>query len=152
MAGVGQAFREITTVAEAAGLFVRPYTRSVMIAPPSHKNRFLMVLTPEAGRGLKMSQGPEAFAEFFPGLTAEHVEDVLGAEGERCFEDTELEQQVRSITEFFRELPDPPAEDGRKADVATVYPLAAAVQAGEWTTYGDLSAAAIGRSTASRDG
>lgn len=47
-----------------AGLFVRPYTLSVMITPPTHHGRFLMYATPRAG-GIHIAAGPDAFAQFF---------------------------------------------------------------------------------------
>ena len=48
-AGVGEAFRRIVRGAEAAGLFCRPYTNSVMVTPGSHHGRYLMILNPSQG-------------------------------------------------------------------------------------------------------
>ena len=40
-AGHGEAFQRLVSAAEDAGLYVRPYTHSVMITPPTQRNRFL---------------------------------------------------------------------------------------------------------------
>ncbi len=42
-------FDRFIGMSEDAGLFVRPYTLSVMITPPEHHGRFLMYATPRAG-------------------------------------------------------------------------------------------------------
>ena len=62
-------FGRFIGMSEDAGLFVRPYTLSVMITPPGHHGRFLMYATPRAG-GIHISAGPDAFAEFFDCLRA----------------------------------------------------------------------------------
>ncbi len=147
--GVKEGFDAIVSAAEQAGLFVRPYTRSVMITPPTAKNRFLMALTPERGKGLRINHGPEAFAEFFEGVTAESVESILGSGGDHWYKGTDLDERVKLISAFLAELPEADDhDDGRHADTETVMAIAALVQPGEWTTYGDLSTVAIGRSSA----
>jgi len=150
--GVGEAFRRIVTSAEKAELFCRPYVHSVMVTPPSNKGRYLMVLTPQEGRGLRFSYGPDSFAEFFD-VDSQDVEVLLGPDG--CNEDAYLtpddwEAGTTTIVEFLQSLPDPVAiDEDRRADFATVSKYAALVRPGEWTTYRDLSTAAIGRSSAS---
>ena len=47
---------------ENAGLFVRPYTLSVVLIPPTHHGRFLVYATPRAG-GIHIAAAPDAFAE-----------------------------------------------------------------------------------------
>ena len=66
-------FDRFIGMSETAGLFVRPYTLTVMITPPTHHGRFLMYATPRAG-GIHIAAGPDAFAEFF---------DVFRAGGSR---------------------------------------------------------------------
>ena len=145
-----RAFDRIVRAAEARGLFARPYKRGVMIAPGHMRNRFLMYLKPEPNRGLRVSHGPEAFAEFYPDLTATDVEEALG-ESKRYLDGEELAQQVEIIEEFLSELPEVTQDaDQCRADAATVIPLAALVRPGEWTTYGELSIGAIGRSSAAQ--
>jgi hypothetical protein len=103
-AGVQRAFDLIIEAAEAAGLHARPYTRSVMIAPSSHKNRFLMVLTPDGRRGLRINHGPGAFAEFFPHLDPQMVVDALGPGGDRWFAGTAADEQAQAIGVFLATL------------------------------------------------
>ena len=54
-------FDRFIGMSEDAGLFVRPYTLSVMITPLGHHGRFLMYATPRAG-GIHLAAGPDAFA------------------------------------------------------------------------------------------
>jgi alkylated DNA nucleotide flippase Atl1 len=154
-ANVGEPFRLIIEAAQQAGLHCRPYVRSVMITPESNKGRYLMVLTPQEGNGIRFSYGPGSFAEFFD-LEASDVEEIIGDEGSD--KDTYLtsdnwEPIVSRIIEFLESLPEEVeiqnGDDGRRADFDTVSKFAAQVKAGEWTTYRDLSIAAIGRSSAS---
>lgn len=144
------AFTRIVRAAEEAGLFVRPYVQSVMITPPHQRHRFLMAIRPDGARGLRMSHGPEAFAEFFPELTAGDVEDLIGSSKSKAYNGAALEERATLLETFFAELPTPTPddEDGPRADGATVIPLAALIGPGEWTSYGELSKAAIGRSSA----
>ncbi len=147
-AGVVGAFDEILGAADAAGLALRPYVRSVMIAPPTQRNRFLAVVTPEPGRGMRIDFGPEAFAEFFDGLTAEDVEAALGPPGYVWYAGPDLAAVADRMTAFFSELPELTDMGDARADAPTVKRLAQGVRPGEWTSYGDLSTAAIGRPSA----
>lgn len=117
--GVGGAFRRIVAAAEEAGIYCRPYKHSVMLTPASHKNRYLMLLQPREGQGLLMHYGPDAFAEFFPEVTAQEVEDAIGFP---AVPETDLltsdnwEEKTRKLVEFFEQLPAPVApEDAPKA-------------------------------------
>lgn len=103
--GVGEEFARLLAAAEAAGLYVRPYVRTVMLAPPSHGNRFLMALRPQRGARLSIEFGPEAFAEFFEGVTADTVTDALGPHTSGRYQGAELAQMVSAIEEMFQRLP-----------------------------------------------
>ena len=148
--GVGEAYQQIIAAATGSGLFCRPYKHSVMITPPSHKSRFLMLLNPRPGQGLRTFHGADAFAEFIPDLSADEVEDALGPSDESTFiTRSEWEDRTRIIVEFLSQLPDvSQAADSPRADAAAVFPIAELVHPGEWTTYGDLSTAVTGRSSA----
>jgi hypothetical protein len=103
--GVGDEFARLVAAAEAAGLYVRPYVRSVMFAPPSHKNRFLMAVGPRSGGRLMIAFGPDAFVEFFDQLTAEDVTQALGSKLDRQYQGDELTGMVKAVEEFLEELP-----------------------------------------------
>ena len=123
-----------------------------MITPPSHKSRFLMLLSPRPGQGLRTFHGADAFAEFIPGLSADEVEDALGPSDEPTFiTRSEWEDRTRIIVEFLSQLPDvSQAADSPRADAAGVVLSAELGRPGEWTTHGELSTAGPGRSAAGR--
>lgn len=103
--GVGAEFSRLVAAAEAAGLYVRPYVRSVMFAPPSHKNRFLMAVGPRSGGRLMIAFGPDAFDEFFEDLTAEDVTQALGSNPDGDYQGAVLVDMVKAVEEFLEELP-----------------------------------------------
>ena len=148
--GLGEAFDQIVTAAEEAGLFCRPYKHSVMVTPPTHKNRCLMVLTPREGVGLRMYHAPDALAEFFPALSVQKVKEDLGASDESyLLTQEDWQERTQILVDFLEQLPAAESsEGGPKADAESVFPIAALIRPGEWTTYGDISSAATGRSSA----
>lgn len=149
--GLGEAFRLIIEAARNAGIHCRPYKHSVMLTPESNKGRFLMLLNPREGQGLRFHHGPDAISEFYPTVAAQDVEDVLGPGGEPYFLTNEnWEELTGRIVKFISELPQAERLDqgrGPKADFSTVCAVAKLIQPGEWTTYGDLSIAVTGQSS-----
>lgn len=93
-AGVGNGIRRVLAVADELGLKQRGYKRSVMITPPSNRNRALITLWPEAHSG-RMYCAPEAFEEFFeiPASTVRETLGPLDQGGNRDFTD-EVATQV----------------------------------------------------------
>jgi hypothetical protein len=85
--GFGDALSEFTTLAESVGLYVRPYTRSVMITPPGNRARYLGVVG-FAGTGATaradIQFGADEFVEFFPDLTADRVAAALAPHAGRA--------------------------------------------------------------------
>ena len=76
--GVGEQFDRFVSIAEAAGLAVQPQKRSVRIAPPANRTRYLMYARPHDSDGkLWISVGSEPFAEFFPHLVEQKAIDDL---------------------------------------------------------------------------
>ena len=148
--GLGEAFDQIIAAAEEAGLFCRPYKHSIMITPATHKNRYLMVLTPRMGTGLRMYHGSDAFAEFFPELSAHKVEADLGPSDEAYLLTRDnWQERVQVLISFFESLPEIESSgDNPRANAETVFTITQLVRPGEWTTYGDISSAATGRSSA----
>lgn len=65
----------------ASPIYLRPYARSVMIAPASNRTRYLGVIgfMGKAGSGLAhLSYGAEALQEFFPALDPGQITSALG--------------------------------------------------------------------------
>ncbi len=150
-AGVSDAFDAIVAAAQGANLFCRAHIHTVTITPESHRGRHLMSLTPEIGKGLRYTYGAESFAEFFD-MEAQDVELRLGPDGledEGLIAPDSWQDRTAELVDFLTELPVTDARDeDRRADFETVNRLAQLVRPGEWTTYGELSKAAIGRSSA----
>lgn len=63
--GFTDALKDFRSSIERAGLFPRPYTRSIMVAPPQARNRYLAVAS-FTGHLAGISYGPDAWNEFFP--------------------------------------------------------------------------------------
>ncbi len=103
--GVGDEFARLVAAAEAAGLNVRPYVRSVMFTPPSHKNRFLMAVSPRSRGRMTISFGPEAFDEFFEDLTSEDVTQALGTKLKGEYQGDQLADKVAAVEDFLERLP-----------------------------------------------
>ena len=79
--GFGDSLTSLRASVEAAGLFPRPYTRSVMIAPPNARNRYLAVVgftDKGANARAYLSYGVDEFKEFYPELDSEVVKSTLG--------------------------------------------------------------------------
>lgn len=143
------AFDRIVAAAMEGGLCVRPYRQTVMVTPDHMRTRYLMHLKPVAGRGLEISHGTEAFAEFYPEPDQDDLDDLLGDGSGRVYSGEDLERRVELIETFLTGLSGQSTETPTgSADTATVIAIASLIEPGEWTTYGDITVAAIGRSSA----
>jgi alkylated DNA nucleotide flippase Atl1/Holliday junction resolvase-like predicted endonuclease len=150
-AGVKEAYDRLVAAAEDRGLYCRPYVHTVMITPASDHGRYLMLLNPREGKGLRYHYEAQCFAEFF-GVDATVVARRLGGPGgdDRYLLADGWEKTVEEFEQFFHWLPDEVAiDEDRRADFKTVNRFAALVAVGEWTTYRELSIAATGRPSAS---
>ena len=109
-AGVEAQFDRFLAIVRVAGLYPRPYSLAVTIAPPANRTRYLMYARPEAG-DVVLSASPEAFAEFFPPLTPDEVSRRIGLpdEGVRL-RGEDLDAALDQIEAFLKELPRPDAE------------------------------------------
>lgn len=78
--GLGDQFGQLLDATAEAGLLNRPFKHGVMVAPPSSANRFLMWIKIVGNKTpyLKVTSGPDAFAEFFPALDEEQIQAALG--------------------------------------------------------------------------
>ena len=93
-------FDRFIGMSEDAGLYVRPYTLSVMITPPEHRGRFLMYATPRAG-GLHISAGPDAFAEFFDVSEQEAVDALDPGNVDQFLTGEALDARIEQIRKFL---------------------------------------------------
>ena len=75
--GMSSALRSLRTAVEDAGLYPRPYTRSVMITPPHQHGRFLAVIGFHGASG-RVYWGADAFREFYPNVKLRQAEKLLG--------------------------------------------------------------------------
>ena len=98
-AGVGAQFDRFVKMSEDAGLAVRPYRVTVMIAPPANRARFLMYATPRHG-GIEIAAGPGAFAEFFD-VTIGEAKEALGPSVGRFLKGAELDARLDQIERFL---------------------------------------------------
>lgn len=102
--GVGRSFRAIMRMAEEAGLYMRPYKKSIMYTPPANRNRMLFTVSATStDQKLKTYIGASAFAEFYP-LSIEEATTLVGEDGWRAMDDEQVEQFVLRLQEFFRQL------------------------------------------------
>ena len=95
-------FDRFIRISEYAGLFVRPYTLTVMITPPRHRGRFLMSATPRAG-GICISAGPDAFAEFFDVSGPEAAEALNPGNVRQFLTGEALDARIEQIGKFLTE-------------------------------------------------
>ena len=111
-AGVVAQFDRFIRMSEQADLVVRPFTVTVMIAPPANRTRFLMYATVRPG-GLEIATGPAAFAEFFPRVTEAVATEALGSYRAEFLTGAQLEARLAQIEKFLTEQLPPADEDGR---------------------------------------
>ncbi len=79
-ADVGEQFDRFVSIAEAAGLRVKPNKLSVTIAPPDKGTKMLIYAYPSAGDNggqLYFEVSPATFAEHFPSLNEREAVDAL---------------------------------------------------------------------------
>ncbi|WP_286175676.1 hypothetical protein [Arthrobacter sp. NEB 688] len=80
--GFGRALAEVRRILQDSPVYLRPYTRSVMVAPPSNRSRYLAVFGfsgPRRSRGAAaLSYEIEPFLEFYPSLDSPRVTAALG--------------------------------------------------------------------------
>lgn len=98
---------------DRAGLLARPYKHSIMVGPPTHKNAFLMVGRPVVEGGIRFNHGAREFAQWFPWITAESVDQHLGPSLRgmgTVYTGQDLDRYVSAVEEFLGESFPPPPE------------------------------------------
>ena len=92
----------------------QPQRRSVRIAPPANRTRFLMYASPRAGAGgggLSIWVGPKRFAEWFS-IDEDKATAALGKYDEGGFlGGKELDKRLDQIERFLKEHFPPPEDD-----------------------------------------
>jgi hypothetical protein len=109
--GCGEEFQRWVSLAEAAGLYPRPYKHSVMLTPPQHRNSYLSVGRPLSGGRLRINHGPAEFAQWFPWITVGEVEDALGPSERgmgKIYEGASLHQYLDRLEEFLKRVANVP--------------------------------------------
>ncbi|MDE0260275.1 MAG: endonuclease NucS [Gammaproteobacteria bacterium] len=114
-AGVDEQFDRFVEMSERAGLPVQAQRRSVRIAPPANRTRFLMYASPQAGAsgaGLRIWVGPKRFAEWFPHIDEDKATAALGRYDEGGYVGgEELDKRLDQIERFLKEHFPPPEDD-----------------------------------------
>ena len=106
-------FNRFVGMSEDAGLFVRPYTLSVMVTPAEHHGRFLMYATPRAG-GIHINAGPDAFAEFFDVSEQEAVDALDPGNVDEFLTGEALDARIEQIRKFLKEKLPAPGDQGSR--------------------------------------
>ena len=94
-AGLGAAFQKLLAAGAKHGFYARPYSFSIMFAPPKNKTRCLYVAwttRPLAPGVPRFYVASDAFSEFYP-VTKESARKILGSPG-----------YIRDIDEFVKNL------------------------------------------------
>jgi hypothetical protein len=99
------AFRRIVAAADRAGLYVRPYRNSVMITPPTQRNRFLALAHISNSGRMKLIYGAEAFEEFFPEITSAEVTEIMGPYDDSLRTDETITEFVDRFEKLMATLP-----------------------------------------------
>lgn len=104
-AGVEEQFDRFVSMSEQAGLPVQPQRRSVRIAPPQNKTRFLMYARPHSdanGAGLWIYTGRAQFVEFFPEIEEQEATAVDREEDGGYFTGERLDERLDQIECFLK--------------------------------------------------
>lgn len=103
---VGKWMIRIAETAEELGLYVRPWKWSLMLAPPSSKNRALVVFGRFwGGETLAIQHYPDTISEFY-GVDTAHVRSILGP-GKEAYPITDdgiAEDWLRRLRTLFEPL------------------------------------------------
>ena len=109
--GVAEQFDRFVGMAEGAGLYVQPVTRSVRFKAPANHNYTLMFATPQHG-GMTIGVRAAAIAKFYPHLRQPDVEAELpfSVDGTQL-SGAELDASLDQIKNFLERLESQDDED-----------------------------------------
>lgn len=77
--GFGSALESVRTILRDSPIYLRPYTRSVMLTPPTNRTRYLAVIGFGSDTTAVVKYGQAEFAEFYPSLDADAFASALGS-------------------------------------------------------------------------
>ena len=106
--GIGPRFRQIYEVATSAGLFARPYKRSIMYTPMDKKNVMVFTVQAESRSGLtKLYTGPNYFNSYFP-ISEEEASNAIGIsnEGWYDFDEDGVADFIAGLKKIFEIIED----------------------------------------------
>ena len=100
--GIGTVYRRIHKTAVGHGMFARGYAYSIMYTPPQHHGRCLLYppMKPTKDGKLRVYVATETFAEFYA-VDGPQAERILGAQGFRLVDATNVEELVGQLDRFF---------------------------------------------------
>ena len=115
--GYGDALRGLERELADSEVFLRPYTRSVMLTPPTAKNRYVGAVT-FVGTSARLAYGVPELLDFYPGLRGTPIEDVLGTPSPRLVSPDELIEFAAALRSLLahRGNGEEPAEGGSVAE------------------------------------
>lgn len=111
--GIGPQFRSIVDAAQRNRLYVRPWKKCVMVAPPLNRARSLFSVwtSPLEGGETSVWLGPEVFAQFYPPLTEADVTAHLGEGGWREMTKEQVSEFTAGLDRLFATLQRPSLAD-----------------------------------------
>jgi hypothetical protein len=101
--GVEAELLDLIRTARELGLYIHPYARSVMIAPPQHGGKMLATVWPEAADGgcFWIERSPSRFHEFFPEIAEKRAREAIGAEGRGALSRAEFSATMAKLRQLF---------------------------------------------------
>jgi hypothetical protein len=96
---------ELLAAGAHLGLYARPYAVSVMFTPATNKTRTLFTVSPNMG-GIAIWVSADAFAEFFPEISADDAQRQLGpADEERLLDQTAIREFIAGLDRLLHLTP-----------------------------------------------
>jgi len=103
--GIGSFFRAIADGATRHGLHLRPFKKSLMVAPSANRARCLFTIWtgPDSEGRISAWIGTEPISEFYP-VDESRVEAALGKQGWRWLDSRAVDAFVAGLDELFGEI------------------------------------------------
>ena len=95
---------ELLAEGDRLGLYLRPYVGSVMFTSTRNRTRMLFTVWPNTG-GMYMWVSADAFAEFFPEISADDARRELGPAQERQLDQTATRKFIAGLERLLHQPP-----------------------------------------------